>query len=83
MSPVLHVDLKATHWCERVGSPAGERALLTISHENDDMAGAVPALRAGVPFPAHHAVHCLEGPLGVSTRLQLVVCGKGRHHHLI
>lgn len=45
------------------------------------MAGAVPAFRGAVPFPAHHAVHGLEGLLGVSSCLQLVIYGKEGNHH--
>lgn len=63
-------------------SRAGDRSLLTISHKEDDMAGAVPAFRGSVPFPAHHAVYCLEGLPGVSPCLQFVICGKGKDYHL-
>lgn len=63
------------------GSQTGERALLTISHEDNDVAGTVPAFRTVFPFPGHHVVHFLEGLPRVSARLQLMVCGKGRDHH--
>lgn len=55
-----------------------ERALLTISHEDDDVAGAVPALGRCVPRPAHHVVHGHEGLLGVRPRLQFVICRQKR-----
>lgn len=64
------------------GESGRRKGPLTISHENDDMAGTVPAFRAGVPFPAHHAVHCLESLLGISPCLQLVICEKGTDCHL-
>lgn len=46
------------------------------------MAGAVPGFREFVHFPAHHVVYFQESLLGVSACPQLVVCGKGRNHHL-
>lgn len=46
---------------------------LTVSHNDDDMAGSIPAFGRGVLRPAHHAVDSLESPLGVGPRLQLVV----------
>lgn len=44
---------------------AGVGESLTISHDDDDMAGSIPAFRRGLPCPAHHAVHSLESLLGV------------------
>lgn len=61
-------------------SRAGEGSLLTISHEDDDMAGTVPAFKGPIRWPAHHVVYFLEGLLGVSPSLMLVICGKGRNH---
>lgn len=51
----------------------GQERGLTISHDDDDMAGSIPAFRRDVLRPAHHTVDSLESSLGVGPRLQLVV----------
>lgn len=72
--PNSHTLIRKDRACGAEGS------LLTISHEDDNVAGAVPAFKEGIPWPAHHVVYFLEGLLGVSPRLQFVICGKGRDH---
>ena len=80
-SPVLRVD-SGPRAGLRAWGVRGRNAPLTVSHDDNDMSGAVPGLSELVYFPAHHVVHFQERPLGVSTCLQLVICEQGRCHHL-